>query len=152
MLVIYNHFLLKLDFNDTHCLRSKAPSFTIGNMQNGSIVSLKLTLFSKSTLFSKVLGSRNVQEWGQNNSEGFFGVTGCDKIWWRPVPTAPYVPAALKCLAHGRGVVTSSQPSTFKRVSLVLRFQVSINFSQFLLFRILSRFYAAVLNKSEKDF
>ena len=63
-LVIYNRFLLKLDFNDSHCLRSKAPSFTIGNMQNGSFVSLKLTLFSKSTLFSKVLGFRNVQDFG----------------------------------------------------------------------------------------
>ena len=122
-LVIYNHFLLKLDFNDSHCLRSKAPSFTIGNMQNGSFVSLKLTLFSKSTLISKVLGFRNVQDFGGDKI--IVKVFWCYRLWQNLMETSPHSPmsssgpeSTLKCLAHGRGVVPSSQPSTFKRVSL----------------------------------
>ena len=63
--------------------------------------------------------------WGQNNSEGFLMLQVVENL----VETSPHSPirssgpeSTLKCLAHGRGVVTSSQASSFKRVSLVLRF------------------------------
>ena len=108
-------------------LGQRPLSFTIRNMQNGSIVSLKLTLFSKSTLFSKVQGFRDVQDFGRDKI--IVMVFLKLQVVKNLVETSPHSPirssgpeSTLKCLANGRGVVTSSQPLTFRRVSLVLRF------------------------------
>ena len=97
-LVIYNHFLLKLDFNDSHCLRSKAPLFYYWKHAKRIYCLFEINAFLEVNSVFKSTGLPECPRFwrGQNNSEGFFDVTGCDKIWWRPVPTAPYVPVALK--------------------------------------------------------
>jgi hypothetical protein len=74
---------------------------------------------------------------------------GYGKIWWGLVPTSLKVPKALKdtlkYLAHGRGVVTSSQSSTFNRVKFGDMILELIDFLISSFFRIANIFFSFIV-------
>ena len=118
-LVIYNRFLLKLDFNDSHCLRSKALLFYYWKHAKRIYCLFEINaLLEVDSVFKRTGLPECPKLCGKKWYWSFFLILQVVAKFvgdHSPIPSSG-PESTLKCLAHGRGVVTSSQPSTFKRV------------------------------------